>query len=69
MLEDELLRHHRYELHIKQVAKFGYRLSTVAAGRFRFDTALLPEEQASREFIDRAVREDEMAEAELPPSK
>ncbi len=62
-LEDKKVRHHRYELYLRQDAKVSSSLTTVMAGRLRFDTALYPDSAAPRDY-GRQVRRDEMNEAE-----
>jgi hypothetical protein len=62
-LEDKRIRHHRYELYLRQDAKVSSSLTTVIAGRMRFDAALYPNSAAPRNY-GREVRHDEMDEAE-----
>ena len=64
-LERERLRHHRYELGLKQKAKINFQLSTYIEGRARFDAALMPESYAPGQGMASEVRADEMAEADL----
>lgn len=61
-LKSQRLRHHRYQLMLKQNSTVTPTLNSVVEGRFRFDAALYP--GAPQADLPRSVRDDEMLEAE-----
>lgn len=62
--DDQRLRHHRYEFHLKQTATLSPRLLTVVSGRARADLALAPNDWAPRNYFPASVQDDEYLEAE-----
>jgi hypothetical protein len=64
-LKTQRLRHHRYELRLKQNAAYTTRFNSVIEGRLRFDPAISKQSTGQYHQFDKAVRDDEMAEAEM----
>jgi hypothetical protein len=64
-LENERIRHNRYELWLTQKAKYSFRFSSVIETRFRFDAALMDHDGAPLQKISKGVRDDEMTEGEV----
>jgi len=64
-IEPERIRHHRYELQLRQTAELTPRFKTAIEARLRFDAALYPDERAPQRDLSDAVRDDEMSEADI----
>ncbi len=64
-LDKERVRHHRYELYLNQKTNYSFRFTSMIEARFRFDAAMLDDENATEQNIAKDVREDELSEGEV----
>lgn len=64
-LNDEKLRHHRYELSVRQDTDYGPAFKTVIAGRLWWDPVLMDNDFAARRSYPQEVREDELYQGEM----
>jgi hypothetical protein len=64
-LEKERVRHHRYELWLNQKTSYSFRFTSTIEARFRFDAAMLDDENATEQNIVDEVRDDELIEGDV----